>query len=68
MTFRPDHCEWDPGEGRAARRDDAHYLATEAVVSVGNGAGNFHVCLACASLPRFAKFKRRPLSRPKEKP
>ncbi len=68
MGLRSDHCEWNPDSNCAAWATDAHHRATLATVSVGRGVGNFHVCDSCASLPRFARFKRRPLPRPAPPP
>jgi hypothetical protein len=62
VIFTVDHCEWNPTDNCAAGSSDEHYLATVAKVSVGTGAGNFHVCDACAALPRFSRMKRRPLA------
>jgi len=47
-------CEWDPSRDRKARlREDVH---ADAVWSVG-ARGQWHLCEACAALPRFSRYR-----------
>lgn len=54
-------CEWNPQLDRPAFVDDEE-LHGEATVMVGSD-GKWHLCASCAALPRFARFKQRPLQR-----
>lgn len=54
--YRLDPCDWNPTEQRLARSDDAHH--GWAVWSVG-GRNTWHLCEACAALPKFKRFTRR---------
>lgn len=47
-------CEWHPAESRPATVDDPSH--GEATVSVGAN-GQWHLCAACAALPRFARYR-----------
>lgn len=61
VGFQPDPCEWHPAADRPAIIGDAPHA--DATVSLGDG--DWHLCAACAALPRFARFTmRRPLRRP----
>lgn len=52
-------CEWNPDAGRAAfSNEQGHAPAT---ILVGRGSPNWHLCESCAALPRFARYKKRPL-------
>lgn len=54
-------CEWNPDENRLAIVGDAHN--TPVAWHLTKGKENIQLCAACASLPKFAKFKKRvPLS------
>ena len=59
-------CEWDPETGEAAEGDSPHHLSSRAVYSVGRGRKNFHICVDCADLPKFRRFKRRWILLPQE--
>jgi hypothetical protein len=54
---RHNGCEWSPLRSAPAYDDDAHFLTTKAVWSVG-GKPNFHLCEACVTLPRFRRMKK----------
>jgi hypothetical protein len=59
--FAPDPCEWNPAAELPRREGDARH--GDATVSLGDG--EWHLCAACAALPRFARFTaRRPITRP----
>jgi hypothetical protein len=47
-------CEWDP-----IRNQPAHKAHAEATICVGRGMDNWHLCAACAALPRFKRFRKR---------
>lgn len=52
-------CEWDPDTNSPALGDKVgHGIAT---LVVGTGKNDFHLCAACAALPRFKRMKKRPL-------
>lgn len=55
-----DRCEWNPALSTMAldppRPDDC---PNEAVLSVGRGAGNWHLCESCAMAPEFKRYRRR---------
>jgi hypothetical protein len=54
-------CEWNPTADREAFEGDPPH--GEATVMVG-ADGKYHLCDACARLPRFARYRvRRPLGR-----
>lgn len=60
IEFAPDPCEWNPETDRPAVEGDAPHA--DATVSLGDG--EWHVCEACAALPRFAHFTvRKPIRR-----
>jgi hypothetical protein len=51
-------CEWAPLACRAAESDDDAYACLhEATVCVGAN-GQWHLCVACADLPKFRRFKK----------
>ena len=53
-------CEWNPERNRSAFvGEQGHAEAT--VICGADGA--YHLCASCAALPRFARFKKRPLTR-----
>lgn len=59
-------CEWDPARNQPAeatmrRGKFASYRGCDevATLSVGTGAGNWHLCESCAALPRFKRYRRR---------
>lgn len=54
-------CEWDPDLKKPARAESG--CKRSAVFGVGTGRNNFHLCESCAALPRFKRFKKRPLTR-----
>lgn len=56
MTTTFDGCEWNPERNRSATDADEHYLSTPAQVIVGAN-GQWRLCLDCAALSHFARFK-----------
>ncbi len=54
MSFEA--CEWNPAADRAAKSDEEPHA--EAVLCVGHN-GAWHLCRACAELPRFKRFRSR---------
>jgi hypothetical protein len=53
-------CEWAPLKNRAANSDeDPDACLHSASVCVGDG--RWHLCVACADLAPFRRFKKRPL-------
>lgn len=53
-------CEWNPTDDRPAVVGDEHTETVPAVVSVGaSRENNWHLCDACAGLPRFERLRRR---------
>lgn len=50
-------CEWNPKENRDAMINDEFHAFS--AVSVGKFPTNWHLCEACANLPRFKKYHRR---------
>jgi hypothetical protein len=53
-------CEWDPVRGLPATDEEPAHA--EATVSVG-ADGTWHLCDACAALPRFKGYRsRRPIT------
>jgi hypothetical protein len=55
MSTGIEQCDWFPAGMRWARNDDPPH--GEAVYSVGE----FHLCEQCASLKKFARFKKKKL-------
>jgi hypothetical protein len=56
-------CEWDPERNKASRwfppyEDTYRGCGNRATILVG-AHGEWRLCARCASLPRFARFKRR---------
>lgn len=57
----PTPCEWNPTADRPSQSGDPPHA--DATVSLG-ADGDWHLCEACAALPRFARFRtRKPLRR-----
>jgi hypothetical protein len=56
-------CEWNPAADRPALDTDPSH--GPAVVSLRGYDGGIHLCAACATLPRFRRFKARPLPTPR---
>lgn len=56
----PSGCEWNPIERRPAFEHEDHFLSVRAEVLIGKN-GHYRVCSACARLPEFRRFKRRPI-------
>lgn len=55
-------CEWNPEKGRAATSYCRHYIETRSEVIVG-ADGEWRLCLSCASLPAFRRYRvRRPIA------
>lgn len=52
-------CEWDRDANEPALVGEKG-CANEAVYRVGD----YHLCEACADLPRFKRYKKNPLKRP----
>lgn len=52
----PDPCEWHPGAegGRLSRGSDPFHSRAEVAVGAGR---SYHLCRACAALPRFKRFR-----------
>lgn len=57
-----DGCEWNPVADELSYDTDAHYRQAPAEVIVGAN-GQYRLCSACAALPRFRRFKKRPIVR-----
>jgi len=55
-------CEWWPERDAPATSVSGEGCANPATVSVGTRE-SWHLCGACAALPRFRRMKRRPLNR-----
>jgi hypothetical protein len=49
-------CEWNPAEKRPAFDDDPPHGEATQVVGVD---GKWHLCDGCASLPEFARYRKR---------
>lgn len=67
MTFELDPsalngCEWSPTRSEPTYSDELHACTTPAMFSVGTGGRNIHLCAECAALPRFARWKKVPLT------
>lgn len=57
-----DGCEWNPEKDTEAFDTDAHFQQTPAEMLVGTRIDqNWRLCRACASLPRFRRFKVTPI-------
>ena len=54
--YESDRCEWNPTENREALDSDPYH--GDAVLSVGTGHRNIHLCELCSKLPKFAKWKK----------
>lgn len=52
MSKYSDPCEYNPEEKRAAYSDEVHASAEWIV-----GHGKWRLCVKCAELPEFKKFK-----------
>lgn len=52
-------CEWNPVAGTAANVDEPGH--GQATVCIGDG--EWHLCASCATLPKFARYKKSPLRR-----
>jgi hypothetical protein len=53
-------CEWNPTKNEPATGFDG--CENEAVIRAGTSVpNNWHLCEACAALPRFKRLKKRPL-------
>lgn len=52
-----ERCEWNPIANAPA--DVVDGCENVAVLSVGAGENNLHLCQRCADLPRFARLRRR---------
>lgn len=60
MKTEVEICEWNPKEARGALAvNDPGACQQEASVSLMAADGSWHLCVECAALPRFAKYKRR---------
>ena len=56
-------CEWSPDRDAPAwSNEPPHGPAT---VNLHGYGGGIHLCAACAALPRFKRFKARPLPPPR---
>jgi hypothetical protein len=49
-------CEWNPAENRPAFDDDPPHGEATQVIGVD---GKWHLCDGCATLPEFARYRKR---------
>lgn len=55
-----ERCENDPPDSTPSdERGIAPHCPREALMSVGSGRKNWHLCAVCAILPKFRRFRRR---------
>lgn len=53
-------CEWETAADRAAKCDDVFHAHAKVIVGAN---GQWRLCAECASLARFARFKKRRIER-----
>lgn len=59
-----DPCEWNPTMNRPAYGSEVHARATTII----GADGKLRACEACAALPKFDRFKKRPIVRARKEP
>ena len=56
-AIKASRCEWDPARSEPRAGEDG--CLNQAMLSVGTGKRNIHLCYSCAELPNFKRLTSR---------